>query len=74
MVRCEAHFRSNSGPISRKCNEADGHFVARPQGSAQNVHSRVAAFDKGPAIACKLRLAVNVLGASYIGNLYRTLH
>ncbi len=39
------------------------------------VHEHViAAFEKGPTIACKLRLAVNVLGVSYRGNLYRTLH
>ena len=46
MVICEAHFCRNSGPISKKCNKADGHFLARPSGSAQNAHSGVAAFDK----------------------------
>jgi hypothetical protein len=64
MVRCEAHFRSYSGPITRRCNKADGYFVARPKGSTQMAHSCVITFDKDWAIACKSCLAVNHLGNS----------
>ncbi len=74
MARCEANLCCNSGPISKRFNEAGSHFVARPKGSPQIAHSRVATFDKGATIACKLRLAVNNLGASYIINLLGAGH
>ena len=46
MAICEARFCSHSGPITKKRNEADGHFVARPKGSPQITHSCVATLDK----------------------------
>jgi hypothetical protein len=64
MVICEAHFCSNSGSITKRCNKADGYFVARPKGSTQIAHSCVITFDKDWAIVCKSRLAVNNLGNS----------
>ena len=46
MVICEARLCSYSGPITKRCNKADGHFVARPKGSPQIAHSCVATLDK----------------------------
>ena len=64
MAICEAHLCGHSGPITKRCNKADGCFVARPEGSPQIAHSCVATFAKDWAIACKLRLTVNNLEAS----------
>jgi hypothetical protein len=64
MAICEARLCSHSGPITKRCNKADGYFVARPKGSPQIAHSCVATFAKDRAIACKMRLTVNNLGAS----------
>ena len=59
MVICKALLCSYSGSITKRSNETDGHFVARPKGILEVAHSCVATFDKDWAIACKLRLTVN---------------
>ena len=46
MAVCEARFCSNSGPITKRRNKADGRFVARPKGSPQIAHRCVATLDK----------------------------
>jgi hypothetical protein len=60
--------------LFKEDNAADVCFPARPKGSPQIAQSRVAAFDKGATIACKLRLVLDNLEASDFIPQFKTLH
>jgi len=58
-----------SHSTSRASNTADGRLSPCPKGVTEPRHCRVATLDKGPAIACELRLALARLGGSEPGNI-----
>jgi len=68
-VGCQALARRGSHSTSRASNTADGRLSLCPEGVTEPHHCRVAALDKGPAIACELRLALARLGGSEPGNI-----
>ena len=65
----EALARRGSHSTPRASNTADGRLSPCPEGVTEPRHCCVAALDKGPAIACELRLALARLGGSEPGNI-----
>jgi len=60
----KARLAGNGPVLAKRCNATDERFPARPKGVTQMLQSFVAAFEKGKAIPCKLRLDLEHLGGS----------